>query len=343
MKRMLNVLYVVNPEAYLSRDGENIVVSVETEEKLRVPAHNLESIIYFGHRGASYALLGMCAEKGICFTFLNDYGKFLARVEGPVSGNVLLRKQQYKYSDDKKMSAKIASFFIIGKIANAKTVLSRALRDHPENINKEKLPKAIDGLKAMLFKVQNSDNLDEIRGFEGMAANIYFENFNDMITCQKESFYMNGRSRRPPLDNLNALLSFIYTLLVHDSRSALESVGLDPAVGFLHRDRPGRPSLALDLMEELRPYIADRLVATLINRQQVTGDGFTQREGCGIFMKETTRKDILSAWQKRKAEEIIHPFLNEKIEVGLIPYVQALLLARFIRGDIESYPPFFCK
>lgn len=343
MRKMLNVLYVTNPDAYLSRDGENVVVRVGEEEKFRVPSHNLEGIVCFGHRGASHSLLGMCAEKGICFTFLNEYGRFMARVEGPVSGNVLLRKQQYRLSDDLRQSARIASFFVTGKVANARTILSRALRDHPENVNMERLTKTIDEMTLILFKIQKSESLDEIRGLEGIAANMYFGSFNDMITAQKDSFYMNERTRRPPLDNLNSLLSFAYTLLVHETRSALESVGLDPAVGFLHRDRPGRPSLALDLMEELRPYLADRAILTLINRRQVTGDGFKKSEAGGIFMKDNVRKEVLTGWQSRKAEEITHPFLNEKIEIGLIPYTQALLLARFIRGDIESYPPFFCK
>lgn len=343
MRKLLNVLYVTTADSYLGRDGENVVVRVGEEEKFRVPAHNLEGIVYFGHRGASHSLLGMCAEKGICFTFLNDHGRFLARVEGPVSGNVLLRKKQYRISDDKNESVKIARMFIIAKIANARAVLSRALRDHPENTNTEKLKKVMDDMSLMIFKTEKNNNLDELRGIEGMASHLYFSVFNELIVAQKDEFYFTERSRRPPKDNINALLSFVYTLLVHDCRSALETVGLDPAVGFLHRDRPGRPSLALDLMEELRPYIADRLVLSLINRQQVTSGSFTESEGGGIFMKDAARRTLLESWQKRKSEELTHPFLDEKLEAGLIAYSQALLLARYMRGDLDAYPPFFCK
>jgi CRISPR-associated protein Cas1 len=343
MRKLLNVLYVTTPEAYLTRDGENIVIKVEDEEKFRVPCHNLEGIVYFGHRGASYAVLGMCAEKGICFTFLNPHGRFIARVEGPVSGNVLLRKKQYRLSDDKAESAKIAKLFVMAKISNARAVLSRVIRDHPENTNVAKVKSAMDDMSLMIFKAEKNTDLEQIRGIEGMAAHLYFSVFNELIVAQKDGFYFHERSRRPPKDNINALLSFVYTLLVHECRSALETVGLDPAVGFLHRDRPGRPSLALDLMEELRPYIADRIVLSLINRQQVTPDSFTASEGGGIYMKDGARKALLETWQKRKAEEITHPFLDEKIEVGLIPYAQALLMARYMRGDIECYPPFFSK
>ncbi|MCX7698428.1 MAG: type I-C CRISPR-associated endonuclease Cas1c [Candidatus Goldbacteria bacterium] len=343
MRKLLNVLYVTTPEAYLSRDGENIVVRIEEKECFRVPVHNLESIIYFGYKGVSHSVLGMCAEKGICFTFLSPNGRFLARVEGPVSGNVLLRKKQYRISDDKTESAKLAKLFVMAKITNARTVLSRAIRDHSDNINIEKVKKVINDLALMIYKVERNTDLEEIRGIEGMASNLYFSVFNELIVAQKDDFYFKDRSRRPPRDNINALLSFVYTLLVHDCRSALETVGLDPAVGFLHRDRPGRPSLALDLMEELRSYMADRIVLSLINRLQVTKDSFEKSEGGEIRMNETAKRILLETWQKRKMEEITHPFIGEKIEVGLIPYCQALLLARFMRGDIENYPPFFCK
>ncbi len=343
MRKLLNVLYVTTPESYLGRDGENVVVRVGEEERFRVPVHNLEGIVYFGHRGASHSLLGMCAERGVCFTFLNHYGRFLARVEGPVSGNVLLRKKQYRLSDDEAQSAGLAKLFIMSKISNARTVLARVIRDHPNNTDAAKVKKAMDDMSLMVFKADRCSGLDELRGIEGMASYLYFSVFNELIVAQKEAFCFTERSRRPPKDNINALLSFVYTLLVHDCRSALESVGLDPAVGFLHRDRPGRPSLALDLMEELRPYMADRLVLSLINRQQITADSFTQSEGQGIKMKDGARKTLLETWQKRKSEEITHPFLNEKIEIGLIAYSQALLLARYMRGDMENYPPFFCR
>lgn len=343
MRKLLNVLYVTSPDAYLSRDGENVVVRVKEEEKFRVPAHNLEGIVYFGHSSLSHALLGMCAEKGICLSFLNEYGRFLARAEGPVSGNILLRKKQYRVSDDKAESAKIAKRFVLAKITNAKSILSRAIRDHAENNDSERLRKVITDLQYLITKVEINNDLEEIRGFEGISAQLYFSVFNELVVAQKEDFCFTERSRRPPKDKVNALLSFLYTLLVHDCRSALETVGLDPAAGFLHRDRPGRPSLALDLMEELRSYLADRVVLSLINRQQVSPESFTISETGGIILKDKARKTVLETWQKRKSEEIVHPFLDEKIEVGLIPYAQALLLARHLRGDLESYPPFFCK
>ena len=267
----------------------------------------------------------------------------MARVEGPVSGNVLLRKKQYRISDDPAESAKIAKMFIIAKISNARTVLARVIRDHPENCDAERIKKVMDDMSLMIYKAEKNGNLEELRGIEGMASHLYFSAFNELIVAQKEGFCFTERSRRPPKDNINALLSFVYTLLVHECRSALETVGLDPAVGFLHRDRPGRPSLALDLMEELRPYMGDRTALSLINRQQLTPECFTASEGGGIYMSDSARKALLETWQKRKAEEITHPFLEEKIEVGLIPYTQALLLARYMRGDIESYPPFLCK
>jgi CRISPR-associated protein Cas1 len=343
MRKLLNILYVTTPEAYLSRDGDNVVVKIEEEERFRVPAHNLEGIIYFGHRGASHSLIGMCAERGICMTFLTPNGKFLARVEGPVSGNVLLRKKQYKISEDKLESAKLARLFVMAKITNARTILSRVTRDHADNANVEKIKKIMNDMTTMIYKVERNNNLEEIRGIEGVASYLYFSVFNELIVAQKDDFYFKERTRRPPKDNINALLSFAYTLLVHECRSALETVGLDPAVGFLHRDRPGRPSLALDLMEELRAYVADRVVLSLINRQQITRESFEKSEGGEIRINDAAKKILLETWQKRKLEEITHPFLNEKIEIGLIPYCQSLLLARFMRGDIEIYPPFFCR
>ncbi len=343
MRKILNVLYVTSTDAYLSKDGENVVVRMNEEDKFRIPVHNLEGIVCFGYRGASPAILGMCAEKGVCFTFLNAQGRFLARVEGPVSGNVLLRKKQYKISDNENESSGMAKLFVMAKITNARAVLSRVIRDHPEKTDTEKIKKAMDEMTLMIYKVKRNEQLNEIRGIEGRASHLYFSLFNELIIAQKDEFYFTERSRRPPKDNINALLSFVYTLLVHDCRAALEAVGLDPAVGFLHRDRPGRPSLALDLMEELRPYIADRLVLSLINRQQITTASFKVSEGKGVRMKEGARRALLKTWQKRKSEVITHPFLDEKIEVGLIPYAQALLLARYMRGDLEKYPPFFCR
>ncbi|NPV80635.1 MAG: type I-C CRISPR-associated endonuclease Cas1 [Firmicutes bacterium] len=343
MRKLLNVLYVTSPDAYLSRDGENVVVRSGEEERFRVPIHILESIVCFNYVGASPALMGLCAEKGVALSFLTEYGEFLARVTGPVSGNVLLRRQQYRMADDPLMSARVARWFVTAKIANCRTVFQRAIRDHAEVVDRGSLTQAGDVLAACLVHLENCEDLEAIRGIEGEAARTYFSCFNHLILEQKESFAMNGRNRRPPMDNTNALLSFLYTLLLHDTQSALETVGLDPYVGFLHRDRPGRPSLALDLMEELRPYLADRLALSLINRKQLTERGFRKTEGGGVLMSDDTRKIVLAEWQKRKQEEITHPYLKEKIPIGLIPYVQSLLFARYLRGDIDGYPPFFWR
>jgi len=343
MRKLLNVLYVTTPEAYLARDGENVIIRVEEENRFRIPIHNLEGIICFGYTGASPALMGLCAERGVSVSFLTEHGRFLARVTGPVSGNVHLRRRQYRMADDEQSSVAMAYSFITGKIANCRTVLQRAVRDHEGSIDAESVSKSVYALAGLIDRLGKCNNLDSVRGIEGEAAHIYFSSMNHIILDQKESFFMNERNRRPPLDNMNALLSFLYTLLAHDVESALETVGLDPAVGFLHRDRPGRPGLALDLMEELRPYLADRLALSLVNRRQITASGFCKKESGGIVMDDETRKAVLTAWQKRKQEEITHPFLNEKIAVGLIPYAQALLLARFLRGDLDDYPPFFWR
>lgn len=343
MRKFLNTLYVTNPDSYLTKDGENIVISVDNNELFRIPFLNIEGVIYSGYRGASHSLISACAERGICFTFLNEYGKFMARVEGAQRGNVLLRKIQYERAANFNEAVKISKLFVVSKIANSRTIINRSLRDFGERIDVSSIKSAVNSLTALICKVQRSQTLDEIRGYEGLSANVYFSVFDSMIVSQKDAFFMKKRSRRPPLDNLNALLSFVYTLLVHDYRSALESVGLDPAMGFLHALRPGRPSLALDLMEELRSYLADRLVLSLINRQQVKGEDFFRNEIGGISMKLDAIKVVLKAWQKRKTELITHPFILEEIEVGLIAYSQALLMARYLRGDLETYPPFFCK
>lgn len=343
MRKLLNVLYVTHPEAYLTKDGENVVVRIENEERFRIPIHNLEGIVSFGYPGASPALLGHCAEKGVAVTFLTEHGHFLAKVVGPVSGNVLLRRRQYRFADMEAEAVKLASAFITGKIANSRTLMQRALRDHKSALDESHLVCAIGALAQQVRLLDRCHTLDAVRGVEGEAARVYFAVFNHLILTGKEHFYLLDRNRRPPTDNMNALLSFLYTLLRHDMEAALETVGLDPAVGFLHRDRPGRPSLALDLMEELRPYLADRLALSLVNRKQVDASGFQRKETGGIYMDTETRKIVLTAWQKRKQEEIVHPYLGEKIPIGLLPYVQAMLLARYLRGDIDGYPPFFWK
>ncbi|MFH1908516.1 MAG: type I-C CRISPR-associated endonuclease Cas1c [Chloroflexota bacterium] len=341
MKKLANVLYVTTPEAYLTLDGENVVVKKDENTSTRLPLHNLENIVCFNYLGASPALMGACAEHNVGLCFLSPNGRFLARVTGKVKGNVLLRKKQYAVSEKNEESVPIAASFLLGKIANCRKVIERALRDHAMLVDVQVLSKASTSLKETLSVIQDCKTIGDLMGFEGSAAKIYFGVFDQLILQQREDFSFKERSRRPPLDNLNSLLSFLYTLLTNDVASALETVGLDPYVGFLHQDRPGRPSLALDLVEELRPVFADRLALSLVNRKQVTGKGFTQKESGGILMDDDTRKTVLTAWQERKKEEILHPYLKERIPFGLIPHVQALLLARFLRGDIDAYPPFF--
>ncbi|MFZ2658224.1 MAG: type I-C CRISPR-associated endonuclease Cas1c [Victivallales bacterium] len=341
MKKLLNTLFVTTQGAYLSKEGECILVNVEREVKLRLPIHTIGGIVCFGQISMSPYLMGFCAEKNVLVSFLSEHGKFFARVHGPVSGNVLLRKAQYRFSDDEPQSANIARNILVGKLGNCRTVLNRFLRDHgDESGETEAVSRRID---QHMERLKITPGLEELRGIEGDSARSYFSVFDKLITAQKDDFKFQGRNKRPPMDNTNALLSFVYTLLVHDVQSALETVGLDPAVGFLHRDRPGRAGLALDLMEELRPFFADRLVLSLINLQRVNGKGFRQMEGGAVVMDDATRKEVLVAYQERKKDELTHPFIDEKINVGLVPYVQAMLFARFIRGDLDAYPPFIWK
>jgi len=343
MKRLLNTLFVTTQGAYLSKQGDTVVVSHEQEVKLRVPIHNLGSVVCFGNVGCSPFLMGFCGEQNVTLSFLSENGRFLARVHGPVNGNVLLRKEQYRRSDDASASALVARSLITAKLANSRIVLQRAQRDREDLQHSPAIGKALDGLWELIQAVKDETDLDRIRGIEGTGANAYFSVFDLLIGANKEQFYFKERSRRPPLDNMNALLSFLYTLLVHDVESALEAVGLDPAVGFLHRDRPGRPSLALDLMEEFRAYLADRLALSLVNRQQIKPEGFTKTESGAVMMDDETRKAVLVAWQKRKQEEITHLFLQESVPLGLLPHIQAQLLARHLRGDLEGYPPFLWR
>jgi CRISPR-associated protein Cas1 len=343
MKQLLNTLFVTTQGAYLSKHGDTVEVRHEQETKLRVPIHTLGSIVSFGNVTCSPFLMGLCGERNVTLSFLTENGRFLARVHGPVNGNVLLRRRQYRLADDPEASASIARWLVIAKIANCRVVLQRSMRDHPGDDSPNRVSQAIDDTGHSLEELKRPLPLEQVRGVEGNAANCYFGCFDDLITTNKEDFAFKQRNRRPPLDNVNALLSFLYTLLVHDVSAALEAVGLDPAVGFLHRDRPGRPSLALDLMEELRPYLADRMVLSLINRQQVKPSDFRTTESGAVVMDDNTRKTVLVAWQKRKQEEITHPFLQEKIQLGLLPHIQAMLLARFMRGDLDGYPPFLWR
>jgi len=343
MKKHLNTLFVTTQGAYLSREGETVVVNVEKQARLRVPVHTIGGIVCFGQVSCSPYLMGFCADNDVGISFLTEHGRFLARVQGPVSGNVLLRREQYRKADDPNASRDVARAVLTGKIANCRSVLQRVLRDHGEKIKENKVDLAVKRLSFCLDSIRSEQALDVVRGFEGDAARIYFGVFDQLITAQKDSFFFHERSRRPPLDNVNCLLSFLYTLVMHDIRSALESVGLDPAVGFLHRDRPGRPGLALDMMEEFRPFLAERITLSLINLKQVNDKGFKKAEAGGVLMNDETRKEVLVAYQNRKQDEIIHPFIDEKVTIGLLFHVQALLMARYIRGDIDGYPPFIWK
>ncbi len=343
MKQLLNTLFVTTQGSYLSKEGDTVLVSQQQEVKLRVPIHNLGSIVCFGNVLCSPFLLGLCGERNVTLSFLTENGRFLARVHGPVSGNVLLRREQYRRADDPATSAEIARSVVTAKIANGRIVLQRAMRDGPELADSTPLKQAVEDMQQYIKTLAEQASVDQIRGIEGSAAATYFGVFDHCINSNKEHFFFKERSRRPPLDNMNALLSFLYTLLVHDVQSALEGVGLDPAVGFLHRDRPGRPGLALDLMEELRAYLADRLALSLVNRQQVKPEGFTKTESGAVTMDDETRKAVLVAWQKRKQEEVTHLFLQEKVSLGLLAHVQAQILARYLRGELDGYPPFLWR
>jgi len=346
MRRSLNTLYVTTEGAWLHKDGANVVMSVEGQTKGRVPAHMLESLVCLGRVLVSPPLLGYCAEQGISISFLNRHGRFLARVEGPVSGNVLLRRRQYSCSDNPAASVAIVGHLLQGKVHGQRTVLARALRDHGARMPPEAqlaLKQAIERLRRVTDRLWVESSLDVLRGLEGDAARLYFEVFDHLIRVAEPAFRFQGRNRRPPKDAVNALLSFLYTLLTHDCRGALETVGLDPAVGFLHRDRPGRPSLALDMLEGFRPVLADRLALSLINRRQLTAKDFQVLENNAVIMTEDARRTVLTAYQERKQDEVWHPFLEEKVVIGLLPFIQAQLLARHLRGDLDGYPPFLWK
>ena len=344
MKHLLNTLYVTTQGAWLARDGETVHVRVEGETVLRVPVLTLGGIVCFGNVSCSPFLMGLCAERNVALSFLTEHGRFLARATGQVHGNVLLRREQYRRADDEAGSAvQIARWCIAGKVANCRQVLLRAAREHPDAAASTALQEAASRLASMLRGIPIAASLDALRGFEGEAARSYFATFNHLVLVDKDAFRFTERSRRPPLDNINALLSFIYTLLVHDVQAALECVGLDPAVGFLHRDRPGRPGLALDLMEELRPLLADRLVLSLINRRQIGAASFHKSEAGEVRLLPEARREVLIAWQKRKQEELQHPFLNETVPLGLLPHLQSMLLARHLRGDLDAYPAFLWR
>ncbi len=343
MRKLLNTLFVTSEDAYLALETENVAVYIGEEKKAQYPLLVLESIISFSYKGASPALMGACARNGIQLVFLTPRGRFLARVCGQEQGNVLLRKEQYRLSDKLEKSCHIARNFIFGKVYNQRWVLERTLRDHRMRVDAAKLESASQALAGLLPAIETQTDLDALRGLEGEASVRYFHVFDEMVLNQKADFLFDGRNRRPPTDNMNALLSFAYVLLSNDCASALESVGLDSYVGFMHRDRPGRTSLALDLMEELRAPMTDRLCITLVNNRVLQDKHFERQESGAVFLGEDGRKLFLSAWQNKKKEEITHPYLKEKMAWGLVPYVQSLLLARCLRGDLDGYPPFLWK
>ena len=343
MRKLLNTLFVTSEDIYLTLDGENVVAKREQEVLARYPLHTLSGILCFSYPGASPALMGACAERGISLSFCTPRGKFLARVSGENNGNVLLRRTQYRIADDLQQSCRIARNMIFGKLYNARWSIERTRRDHGLRLDEEKLSDASRKIQNLLPDVLKETSLDSLRGLEGTGATAYFGVFDEMILNQDDAFTFQSRSRRPPLNPVNAMLSFAYALLSNDCASALESVGLDSYVGFLHRDRPGRSSLALDLMEELRPCMADRFVLTMLNNRKLKPADFDWRENGSVTMKDDARRIFLKSWQEKKRDAITHPYLGEKIPWGLVPYVQALLLARTLREDLEEYPPFLWK
>ena len=343
MRKLLNTLYVSSQGSYLRREGETVVVERDKQQVLQLPIHTISGIVCFGNVLCSPFLLGFCAERDVAVSFLSEHGRFLASVRGPVSGNVLLRRQQYRMADDEDTTRGIAVNVVTGKLANCRIVLNRTIRDHSAKIDANALKDASEKIGRIIERIPRATATDEVRGLEGQAAAEYFGVFDHLIVDQKQDFVFNERSRRPPLDETNALLSFLYTLLAHDVRSALETVGLDPAVGFLHRDRPGRPGLALDIMEEFRPVIADRLALSLINRRQLGKKGFTKAASGAVIMDDDTRKTVLTEYQNRKQDEVYHPYIEETVPIGLLFFIQSNLMARYIRGDIDGYPLFFWR
>ena len=342
MRKLMNTLYITSEDVYLGIEGESVTVKKEDKVLMRVPIHNIEAIVTFNYVGVSPALMRKCGERGVNISFFQG-DRFCAQVIGQENGNVILRKTQYRFSEKEDECLAISRNMILGKVHNQRYVVERARRDHAMRLDCEKLCNASELLKQSIVYIKNCKNLEELRGYEGEAASVYFRVFDELILQNKKDFTFNGRNKRPPLDNVNALLSFVYSLLATECTGAAYSVGLDPYVGFLHRDRPGRQSLALDIMEEFRAPIADRFVLTLINKQEVNAKGFTKVENGAVIMNDEMRKRVIQKWQETKRELIIHPFLKEKVVVGLLPYIQAMLLARYLRGDIDAYPPFFKK
>lgn len=343
MKQLLNTLFVTSEDVYLSLEGENVLANRDRQVVARYPLHTLQTIVSFSYAGASPALMGACAARNIGLAFCSPRGRFLARVNGESNGNVLLRREQYRIADDQDSSCKIARAMIFGKLSNSAASIHRTLRDHRMRVANCGLEETIQQIRGLLPQVLSTTDMEVLRGLEGVGASAYFAVFDHQLLNRKDVFFFQRRSRRPPLDRVNAMLSFAYSLLAHDCASALESVGLDSYVGFLHRDRPGRTSLALDLMEELRPCMADRFVLTLVNNRMMKPEDFQMQDSGAVLLTDEGRRKFLKIWQEKKREQLTHPFLEEKLQWGMIPYIQALLLARYIRGDLDGYPPFLWK
>jgi len=342
VKKHLNTLYITSDDAYVHKERETFVVEINNQKVFQAPVHSIENIVCFGFKALSPPLMAFCAENNVGISYLSENGRFLARVQGAQQGNVLLRKSQYAIADNEVESLAIGRPIIAAKVMNCRNLLLRHQRNHPDEAS-DSIGSVASTLGNRLAEIQRSESLDELRGHEGECASLYFGVLSSLITAQQEDFAFSLRSRRPPLDPANALLSFLYAILVNDVRSALETTGLDPQVGFLHQLRPGRPSLALDIMEEFRAYLGDRIMLNLINLKQVSKSDFEIRESGEVRISDEARKTVIAAYQKRKQEEITHPFLGEKMTIGLLPHIQALLLARYVRGDISEYPPFYVK
>jgi CRISPR-associated protein Cas1 len=343
MRKLLNTIYVTTPDIFISKEGETILFQKNGEKLMQLPSHNIEGIVIFNNSVITPALIQMCSQKNIHISFISYTGRFLVRLQNPIHGNVRLRRQQYRMADDEHKCLQIARSFCLAKIFNCRCVLQRLIRDHPEKINKEAVQNSVEKLGVRLNTLDRANNLQELLGIEGESAKIYYSVFDELITNSKFKQIFNGRNKRPPTDEINALLSFFYTMLSHEVDAALQTVGLDSQVGFYHQERPGRASLALDLIEELRPYIVDRFIITIINNKQISKNDFLYKESGAVLLTDDARKKVLQLWQEKKQLVITHPYLKEKIQIGLITYTQSLLLARFIRGDIDGYPPFLMR
>lgn len=343
MKQLLNTLYVSTPDSYLSSEGNNVLVIIKNKLAGRVPLQNFEAIVTFGYAGVSPSLMQKCLEQGISISFLSKSGRLKGRVVGKPTGNIYLRKTQFSVAENERLTLPIARNFILGKVYNHRWIVERFIRDHGMQIDKAKFQKISYKLKAGLKDIKNAESLDSLRGIEGSLATDYFSIFDDMIINQKDDFFYHGRNRRPPLDRVNALLSFAYSLLATECSAALTSNGLDCYEGFMHVERPGRESLALDLMEELRGVVADRFIIRLINKNEIHVNDFIRKPDGAFLLTDDARKQFITKWESNKQNQLEHPFLKEKVEWGLVPFVQAQLLARYLRDDLDGYPPFLWK